>query len=95
MEVGKSVTITVADLTAVDPDDTAAALHYTVSNPVSGVVTLSGEPAAHFTQSDLESGRVAFHHDGSASRQASFEVVVADASGATSGPPRQVHVNVR
>ena len=85
---GRSVTITLEDLHAVDPDDEAKDLTFTVSNARNGFVTLSsapGRPAAKFTQADLEGGRVSFKHDGTATPAASFDVVVADHTGATSG----------
>lgn len=95
---GQAVQITVADLTAVDPDDTAASLTYSVSAPVAGLVELSDAPSqavARFTQADLEAGRVAFRHDGSTQRVASFNVIVTDHAGASSGAPATVHVTVR
>ena len=95
---GKSVVVTIDHVTAVDPDDTADHLTYTVSNPSNGVVTLigkAGEQIFSFTQSDLEAGRVLFVHDGGASQAASFDIVVADDSGAISGAAQTVHVHVR
>lgn len=95
---GKSVKITTADLTAVDPDDGAAELMYSVTLPVNGFVELSeapNTPATKFTQSDLEGGKVLFHHDGTQTRVASFNVIVTDHAGATSGAPAIVHVTVR
>jgi hypothetical protein len=61
-------------------------------------VTLSsapGRPASRFTQADLEAGRVSFTHDGTATKAASFDVVVTDHTGATSGKPQTVQVHVR
>lgn len=95
---GQAVQITLADLTAVDPDDAASALTYAVSHPANGYVELSeapGTPVIAFTQADLDAGRVAFRHDGNGSGQASFEVVVSDAAGSSSGAPAKVHVTVR
>ncbi len=95
---GRSVGITLEDLTAIDPDDDAKDLVYTVSNAVNGFVALTGTPSlptAIFTQADLEASRVTFRHDGSATDKASFDVVVTDASGATSGNPQTVKVTVR
>lgn len=96
---GRSVPITTLDLAAVDPDDKASGLLFTVSNVVNGWLVLAdatGQAIAEFTQADLEAGKVVFRHDGS-SRQggASFDVVVADQAGATSGAPRKVEVVVR
>ncbi len=95
---GRSVGVTLEDLTAVDPDDDASDLTYAVSNAVNGFVALTDAPAApvtSFTQADLEAGKVTFRHDGTATDTASFDVVVTDASGANSGAPQTVRVTVR
>ena len=95
---GQAVRITVADLTAVDPDDGAEALTYSVSAPANGFVEMADTPniaIATFTQADLEADKVAFRHDGSAQTVASFNVIVTDHAGATSGTPATVHVTVR
>src|SRR5215471_10186221 len=95
---GRSVLITLEDLHAVDPDDEAKDLVFSVSNPRNGFVTLAsapGRPAAKFTQADLEAGKVSFTHDGSPAPTASFDVVVADHTGATSGRPQTVKATVR
>ena len=95
---GKSVVITTEDITAVDPDDTPDHLTYTVSNQRNGFASLSaqaGTPIVNFTQADIEAGRVLFVHDGGDSTTASFDVVVEDDSGATSGASQTVHVHVK
>ena len=95
---GRSVTVTLEDLNAVDPDDDAKDLTFTVSKATNGCVTLSGAPARPvntFTQADLQSGRVLFLHNGTDTKMASFDVVVADHAGATSGAPQTVKVHVR
>jgi cytoskeletal protein CcmA (bactofilin family) len=95
---GRTVPITREDLHAVDPDDTAKDLTFTVSNATNGFVALSGAPrraATTFTQADLDAGQVLFAHDGTSTNVASFDVVVADASGATSGAAQTVKVSVR
>ncbi len=95
---GKSVRITLQDLTALDPDDDARHLMFTVSRAKNGFVTLSSDPARaiqSFTQADLERGSVLFRHDGTDVSQASFDVVVADRAGATSGAAQTVKVSVR
>jgi cytoskeletal protein CcmA (bactofilin family) len=95
---GRTVRITPEDLTAFDPDDTAKDLVFTVSNAVNGFVARSGAPQApisQFTQADLEGGAVIFAHDGSDTTEASFDVVVADQAGATSGAAKPVKVAVR
>ena len=95
---GGAVRITLEDLHAVDPDDEAKDLVFTVSNARNGFVTLAGapgRPTAQFTQADLEGGRVSFTHDGTTTLAASFDVVVADHTGATSGRPQTVKVTVK
>lgn len=95
---GRSVPITLHDLTALDPDDAAKDLKFTVMRPRNGFVALSSAPkksVTAFTQADLESGNVAFMHDGRSTESAGFDVVVADGRGGTSGAPRTVTVAVR
>jgi cytoskeletal protein CcmA (bactofilin family) len=95
---GKSVLITTDDLTAVDPDDTPDHLTYTVTNPTNGFVAIAHQENTatfSFTQADIEAGRVVFIHDRSTGTTASFDIVVADDSGATSGRAQTVHVHVR
>ena len=95
---GRSVGITLEDLTAIDPDDDARDLTYAVSNAVNGFVALAeapSTPVTSFTQADLEANKVAFRHDGTPTDRASFDVVVTDASGANSGAPQTVRVSVR
>ena len=95
---GRTVPITVEDLHAVDPDDEAKDLTFTVSNARNGFVALSAapkRPTTTFTQADLQEGKVIFAHDGTSSNTASFDVVVADHTGATSGAPQTVKVSVR
>ncbi len=95
---GGSVRITTEDLTAFDPDDAAEDLTYMVSEATHGFVALD---SAHdlsigtFTQADIEDGRVIFVHDGAGAPAAGFEVVVADAKGATSGQSQHVSVAVK
>ena len=52
------------------------------------------EVMTKFSQADLQSGIVQFRHDGTNSEKASFDVVVADHAGATSGSARTVQVAV-
>lgn len=95
---GRSVRITTADLTAIDPDDHAASLTFSVSNAAHGIITFAsapGVPISTFTQADLEAGRVLFAHDGSGTDTARFDIVVADKSGASSGAAQTVNVAVR
>jgi hypothetical protein len=79
-----------------DPDDTAQNLTFTVSNARNGFITLAGgrTPVSRFTQADLAGGKVSFLHDGTNTQAASFDVIVADRSGATSGAAQTVKVAV-
>ncbi|MGD9783325.1 MAG: polymer-forming cytoskeletal protein [Hyphomicrobiaceae bacterium] len=95
---GKAVRLTTLDIAAVDPDDAPENLIYRVSGEVGGHVALAANPTAAvatFSQTDIERGQVLFVHAGSPEQNARFEVVVSDASGATSGAPRAVDVIVR
>lgn len=98
VDKGKAVRITLQDLSALDPDDTATQLTFTVSQVRNGFVALAVDPVrpvATFTQADLEQGAVLFRHDGTDEPRASFAVVVADHAGATSGTAQTVNVAVR
>lgn len=95
---GRSVKLTPSDLKAIDPDDAPDALTFNVSNLTGGIITQSGAPGlavGTFTQADLNAGRVYFAHDGSDAERASFQVVVSDDDGATSGAAQTVNVAVR
>jgi cytoskeletal protein CcmA (bactofilin family) len=94
---GKSVRITTLDLSAVDPDSSAQNLTFTISNAQSGFVasaTAPKTPVSGFTQVDLEAGTVLYAHDGSGGALASFDVVVTDQTGASSGEAKTVTVTV-
>jgi cytoskeletal protein CcmA (bactofilin family) len=95
---GRSVPITLQDLNALDPDDVAKDLKFTVSRARNGFVALSSSPkksVSTFTQADLEGGFVTFTHDGRSTELAGFDIVVADRSGGTSGTPQTVTVAVK
>ena len=95
---GRTVRITPADLSAIDPDDAPGALTFQVSNVSGGMITQSGAPGLSvdtFTQADLLAGRVHFAHDGSAADTGGFDVIVSDGDGATSGAAQSVKVAVR
>jgi cytoskeletal protein CcmA (bactofilin family) len=95
---GQSVRITLQDLSALDPDNESHELTFTVSKSRNGFVSLSDNPGRAvetFTQADLERGNVLFRHDGTNGGQASFDVVVVDAAGASSGAAQTVNVSVR
>lgn len=94
---GSSIVVTTMDLTALDPDDTPDHLVYRISNVRHGHLALSGASSTAvvgFTQADLLAGRVLFVHDGDKSPAASFDAVVADHTGATSGSAKTVNVAV-
>ena len=94
---GRAVKITERDLTSYDPDDAAKDITYNITNMVHGFIMLTTAPKApaiSFTQADLEQGRVGFTHDNSTASLASFDVIVADDSGATSGKAETVRVAV-
>ncbi|HEX6001928.1 MAG TPA: cadherin-like domain-containing protein, partial [Hyphomicrobiaceae bacterium] len=96
--MGGTAPITLQDLNALDPDDNAGDLQFSISNVRNGYVALTSSPRRAvngFTQADLEAGQVTFVHDGRSMDPASFDIVVADASGGTSGAPRTVRVEVR
>jgi Ca2+-binding RTX toxin-like protein len=74
---GGTVTVTAADLTATDPDNTNAQLVYTVTSALHGAVLLSGAAASSFTEADILANAVSFQHDGSAT-DGSFTVSLTD-----------------
>ena len=95
---GHTVPITMQDVTAMDPDDAATDLKFTVTKAKNGFVALLSAPkraVSTFTQADLEAGRVAFTHDDTNGGTAGFDIVVADHTGATSGTAKTVTVAVR
>jgi autotransporter-associated beta strand protein len=78
---GGTVTVTTADLTATDPDNTDAQLVYTVTATSHGAVLLNGSALTNgqtFTQADVAASRVSFHHDGSQTTAGSFSVSLTD-----------------
>lgn len=94
---GQSVRITTEDLTAIDPDTAADSLVFEVSRPTNGFVAhaaANAAPLERFTQSELVGNNLIFVHDGSPGPAASFDVVVTDHAGATSGKQQTVHVAV-
>jgi cytoskeletal protein CcmA (bactofilin family) len=94
---GQSVRITTEDLTAIDPDSPIQSLVFAVSRPLNGFVARAAAgttPVDQFTQTELQSNGMVFVHDGSVGQAASFDVVVTDHAGASSGPAQTVHVAV-
>lgn len=98
VDKGRAARITLEDISAVDPDDDAADLKFSVSNTRNGFIILFGKsdtPVTEFTQADLAAGRVLFKHKGTDTTPAGFDIVVMDKSGATSGAAQSVKVSVR
>jgi cytoskeletal protein CcmA (bactofilin family) len=94
---GQLVRITPEDLIAIDPDSPAQALVFAVSKPLNGFVaraSASSMAVEQFSQSELLASSIVFVHDGAAGPTASFDVVVTDDAGATSGAAQTVHVAV-
>ena len=79
---GGDVTLTTAELTASDPDDSGTGLVYTVTSaPSNGQLELSTNPGVaitSFTQDDLDNHRVVYVHDGSQTGSDSFDFSLAD-----------------
>jgi hypothetical protein len=75
---GGSYTLTAADLSFSDVDDSASQVTFVVSNQNAGTVEVSGVAATSFTGQQLLDGLVTFHHDGSESLAASFDVSLDD-----------------
>lgn len=94
---GRTVTLTRADIDAVDPDNTADELTYRVTAPSQGHIARSAFPTMaidNFTQAELAAGRIVFVHNGNGTGNGSFDVTVTDASGNASGAPTTVTVAV-
>jgi cytoskeletal protein CcmA (bactofilin family) len=97
VERGRHVPVTTLDINAIDPDNAAHELTYEVLNAKGGHIASLAAPAtalARFTQADLDGGQIAFVHDGTPGRAATFDVVVKDTAGGVSGRPRTVDVAV-
>lgn len=98
VERGGQAVITPADLKATDADDGADALTFTATNLLHGHIAHASapdSPLAQFTQADINEGSIVFVHNGAVTNNAGFDVVVADAQGATAGPVRPVLVRVQ
>ncbi len=94
---GQRARITTEDLTAIDPDSAVDSLLFAVSQATSGFIAHAAAPTSavtQFTQADLQANRMLFVHDGSGGDVASFDVIVTDQTGASSGPAQTVRVAV-
>ncbi|WP_338664822.1 cadherin-like domain-containing protein [Pararoseomonas sp. SCSIO 73927] len=83
---GGVAVLTMADLAAVDPDDGAEELSFTVGAATHGEVLVEGVAASSFTQAQLAAGLVSFRHDGSETTAAGFSVILADGGEDGAGP---------
>jgi cytoskeletal protein CcmA (bactofilin family) len=94
---GRYSILTPDDLQAVDPDNTAEGLTFSVVESRAGHIALRSQPVQpveRFSQADLDEGKIVFQHDGTAGGQAQFKVSVMDASGASAAEPATVTVAV-
>ena len=97
VERGGQVAITPTDLKATDADDAVTQLTFTASNVFNGHLARAEAPAtsiATFTQAEINAATIIFVHSGADSRNAGFDVMVADSDGATAGPARPILVRV-
>jgi VCBS repeat-containing protein len=85
VDEGGSAAITAAKLQVTDPDAAAASIIYTIASlPAHGSLTLDGTPLGPgdtFTQADIDSGDLAYVHDGGEDASDSFTFTVSDGSG--------------
>lgn len=84
-------------LQATDPDNTPIELRYTLtSQPSNGVLRLSGSTLGanqSFTQSDINSGRLSYQHNGSETTRDSFGFRVADPAGGSASATFNIAIN--
>jgi hypothetical protein len=89
LDEGASKTISASVLDVSDPDDDASALTYTVESvPANGTLRSDGTTLSSgdtFTQAAVNSGTLAYAHDGSETTSDSFDFSVADDDGAATG----------
>lgn len=78
VDAGGVYLLTLGDLAAVDPDDSATELTVTVQTLLNGLVMVDGVVASSFTLQDIIDGKVTFVHDGSVTTQAGFGFTLAD-----------------
>lgn len=79
---GETVTVTGANLSAIDPDHGPAELVFTIGNVSGGRFAFSSDPGTAitaFTQAQVESGEVIFIHDGGETAPG-YDVTVGDGS---------------
>jgi len=83
---GGGYTLTVNDLSFSDVDDSASQVTFAVSNQVAGTIRVNGVAVTSFTGQELVDGLVTFHHDGSETLAASFDVSLDDGNEDGSAP---------
>ncbi len=85
VDQGRDVTVTSADLEVSDVDNTASQILFTMTaGPANGTLALDGVTLTEgdtFTQEDIDSGRLAYRHDGSMHGEDSFQFTVQDGAG--------------
>lgn len=89
---GEVVTLSHIDISATDPDDSAASLLFLASNILDGhfeLISNSGTVITSFTQGEVQSGDVQFFHDGSANPP-SYSIAVSDGKFTTPSQPSVV-----
>lgn len=86
---GATSTIANTALRVTDPDNTTTQLRYTLTNtPSSGNLRLNGTNLTvnqTFTQSDVDSGRISYRHNGTETTSDSFIFNVSDGAGGSTG----------
>jgi VCBS repeat-containing protein len=96
---GTGVTLAGADLDAVDPDDAASALTYTIDTDVQNgqIVNTSTstqlDQSDTFTQANINSGDIEYRHDGSETTADAFDFTVTDGNGGSASGTFDVSVS--
>ena len=83
---GDSYTLTAADLSVSDADDSASEVTFTLSDALNGIVRVNGIAAVSFTGQQLLDGLVSFEHDGSEAGTAGLVLHIDDGDEDGSGP---------
>jgi hypothetical protein len=74
---GEVVTVTPADLSAVDPEGSPVTYVLT-AGPAHGLLRVGGNPVTTFTQADIDAGRLEYAHDGSRTTADAFTITAGD-----------------
>ncbi len=81
--------IGLSDLGFTDPDDIGSGVTFTVSNLVNGEIRVNGFAQNSFTGDQVSGGNVSFHHNGTETLTAGFNVSVEDGNEDGSAPIAQ------